>query len=315
MARSQTIVFKTLNNRVDPATIDQEEMSVAENIDIHDDFSISMRDGQSSSYSSSGSHSAWNTKDEKSLFFCEDAFLMKFDSTDGVSVIASLTTNDPVSFTEVNDIIVYSNNTDIGFIKDGTAFEFDAPVPAFKIPMAAGRFITFYKTRLYALTEDGLYFSDPYAVNQMDERNCLIPLLGVPAMLEALDDCLWIGKGFKTIVITGKEPNDFEYRDYTSAVVPGSAVQSDIPNAYGTEVVGRYAIWTSDAGICLGSNGGAFKLITEDFLAVKKAMFGAGTIRRKGGLAHYVVVLKDLKPEDNKFQDESIEIITETEGG
>jgi hypothetical protein len=315
MARASNTVFKSINNRVDSSMIDPDQMSVAKNIDIHDDESISLRDGRTLFAAETDPHSMWATADENTCYFVAGGVIKRLFPDGTTAAVKTLAADAPVAFCEVNNIVVYTDNVEIGFIQDGAAGTLRTSSRAHKIPVVAGRFLAFYNSRLFILNDDGLNYTDSYDIDQMDERNHLFPLLGRPTMLQAAGDCLWVGKGMKTIAITGKEPKDFEYESYDSEVVLGSGVTSDIPTPFGVKTAGEYVLFVSDAGICIGMGNGDIQVVTEDFLSVKPASNGAATLRLKDGMAHYVAVLTDTGAEVNKSRQEEIPVSTEIIGG
>jgi hypothetical protein len=314
-ATPKTYTFRTLNNKVDPASIAADQMTVAENIDLDGVGGFSRRKGRTSVALMSSPHSLWSSEDDAVAFYGYDSTLKRFWSDETSTDLLSLSTDDKISFVQVNNVIVFSNGTDIGYVKDGEAELMPTPTEQFKIAMAAGVFIAFYNGRLYALGHDGLYYSDPYTITQMDERNCIIPLLGAPTMLIALKDGLWVGKDDKVIWLSGGNPEEFTYTEYSDSVVPGTAVVNSSTKRLGLKIEGKFAVWTSDSGICVGANGGAYQIITEDYLAVKKAESGTGFIREANGLVHYITSLQDTSATHNQYTPASITVDSQTTGG
>lgn len=315
MATAIKHTFRTLNNRVDPTELKPDEMAVAQNVDCLDDSSIARRKGRTLVLSASGAHSFWSDPAGEFAFYGESSTLKRFWADGTATTLATLTTDELIDFVAVNNIFVYSSATDIGYISDGVAGAFEAPTDQSKIPTAEGRFVAFYNGRLYTLSETGLYYTDAYAVNQMDERNCLIPLLGEPTMLKPVDDGLWVGKGDKTIWLGGGSPEEFTYREYTDPVVPGTATAHTSPHRIGIKASGKIVLWGSSQGLCVGVNGGGMTVLTEDVLAVKPATQGSAIIREAEGHAHYLVVLKGTGTEYNKFTDAGLTVSSQTIGG
>ena len=314
MAKAKRHTFRTLNNLADPANLKDDEMSVAENVDIRDDSSLSLRRGRTLALSGT-QHSFWATSDESTALCVEGSTLKQFWANETTTSLLSLSNNDPMAFVEVNNVIVFSNGADIGFVQDGEAQLLSSPTEQFKIATAAGKYLAFYNGRLFILADDGLYYTDPYTIDQMDERNCLIPLLGEPKMLAVTDGGVWLGKGNRTIWLGGGNPEEFTFRDFNDSIVPGTMVAVDSSNKKGFNASGRYAVWASDRGIVLGANDGVPRVLTEEFLAVEQASSGAAVLREQDGMIHYVVALQDTETELNKFTPASITVDSQTTGG
>jgi len=309
MLRSSDITFKTINNRLDPIQLAPDEMSVAENIVIGDDNSISRRQGRTLSVATENPHSLWSSSDGENTYYVASGMLMRLYGDMTTTAVGMLSYDEPLSYEPVNNIVVVSNGLEIKFInKSDELHDFSTPDENHKIALRPGRFIAFFRGRLYVLCDEGLYYSDPYAVQQMDERSCLIPLEGEPTMLIALDDCLWVGKGDKTIRILGKNPEEFTYKEFSSKVVPYSAKAIDRTSRFKLSSDGRFCVWTSADGICIGSNSGKYSLVTEEFLSVKKADFAASFIREEQGMAHYITSLHGTTTPRNQFDPASIEV-------
>lgn len=311
MSRSSEITFKTVNNRLDPALVKADEMVVAENIEILDDNSIRRRKGRSLFLSASSPHSLWSTDDEEFTYFVE-AGVLKRITVEGVVSLGLLATDDYLDYQKINNIVVFSSEKQIGYIgANQSIYSFVVDGQNHKINIVPGKFIAFYRGRLYVLNDAGIYYSDPYAIQQMDERSCLIPLLGEPRMLIALDDCLWVGKGDKVIRITGLSPDEFSYKEFSSKVVPYSAKTMNRMPRMKQEEKGRFCLWVSDDGICKGTNSGEYSLVTEDFLVVKQADLASAFIREESGMAHYIVSLKGAGSTRNQFDPLSISVDSE----
>jgi len=316
MAAPRRHTFRTLNNLKDVYELAPDEMSVAKNVDLHDDkHSVSRRPGFTKVLSASA-HSFWATSDGSLALFGDGSSLKRFwpDGT-VTTLVADLGSSDPIAFAEINNIVVYSNGSAIGLVQNGEASPLSTPTKQHKIPVVAGRFLEFYNGRMFVLNEDGLYYTDAYDIEQMDERNCLIPFLGKSNMLASVDDGLWASQGDKTFFLKGGNPEEFEYIEVdTVGAVAGTAVKTTGKKLL-LDNAGKYVIWASPNGLCLGGNSGAFRNLTEDFLAVKPAQRGAGVLRESNGMMHYIAVLQDTEAERNKFTDPNIVLDSQTVGG
>lgn len=315
MASPRRHTFNNLNNRLDPAQLGDDEMSVAENVDLDNRGGFRRRKGRTSVATLTDPHSLWAAPDNSVALYGHGGVLKRFWDDESSTSLLPLSNDSALTFEVVNNLVMFSNGTDIGYVLDGVASLLTAPSEQFKVATAAGDFIALYNGRLFVLNHDGLYYTDPYTVDQMDERNSLIPLLGTPTMLLALDDGLWVGKGDKVIWLGGGNPEEFTYKDKSSAVVAGTGVAHKSAAKFGFNATGRFALWTSSEGICLGTNSGELQVITEATLAVSLAKSGAGIIRNEGGLSHYISALRDTTASPDKFTPVSISVNTQTTGG
>lgn len=307
--------FRTLNNRVHPAQLKPDEMATAQNVDLHDDGrSLSRRGGYALALAGS-QHSLWAHPDGSIALCGESSTLKRFWPDATTDSLLSLSTDERLAFEAVNNVVVFTNNTDIGYVQNGEAALFSAPTEQFKLPVPAGRFLGFYKGRLYVLNDDGLYYTDAYTIDQMDERNCLLPLLGTPTLLAAVDDGIWVGKGDKLIWLAGGNPEEMIYVDNAGTAVPGTLVIVDSEQGYGFKTSGKYALWTSDRGICVGANGGKLEVVTQDYLAPKQAQSGTAVLREQNGEVHYLAALQDTSAARNQFTSPSVTVDSQTTGG
>lgn len=315
MATPKRHIFRSLNNKLDPADIAMDEMAKAQNVDLDNGGGFARRGGRTSVLTVSDPHSLWSPDDESIALYGQASTLKRFWADATSTDLLTLSNNSTLSFVQVNNVIAFSNDTDIGVVQDGEAALMTTPTEQFKIAMAAGVHLALFNGRLYSLTSDGLYYSDPYTVDQMDERNCLIPLLGTPTMLAALDDGLWVGKGDKAIWLGGRNPEEFTYSEHIDSVVPGTAIVNRTANRFGLKADKKFALWTSSAGICIGANGGSHQVLTESYLAVKQAKAGTAFIREANGLVHYVTSLQDTSTALNQFTPADITVDSQTTGG
>ena len=315
MARPKRHTFRTLNNKTDPAYLGDDEMSVAENVDLDNQGGFRRRKGRTSVATLTDPHSFWAAPDSSVALYGHSSTLKRFWADESSTSLLTLSNDSTLSFQKVNNLVVFSNGTDIGYVLDGVASLLTTPSEQFKVATAAGKFIALYNGRLFVLNDDGLYYTDPYTIDQMDERNSLIPLLGTPTMLLALDSGLWAGKGDKAIWLGGGNPEEFIYKDHEGQVIAGTGVAHVTPERFGLNVLGKFALWVSSLGVCLGTDSGAMQVLTEDSLAVGSALSGAGIIRKENGLAHYVSVLHDATESPDKFTPATIGVDIQTTNG
>ena len=297
--------FGGVNNIQDPATLGEvesprapvlTELVSAENIDLGDREEAAVREGYALAYSGAP-HSGWNTRDYSRAFLVEAAKLKQFFSNGTSANLLTLSNNDPCVFEEVNEIVVFTNNTDIGYISpEGAAF-FSAPSEQFKKSMPAGQNLAFYGGRLWVAYKNTLVRSDAYDIEARDERLSDIPLPGHIHMVAAVRGGLWVSAGETTAFLP---EGDAAYK----VVAPYAAIAgTDVPVPAGTlgaEEGEDAVIWRSTRGVCLGSANGTFVNISEDTTSLKPGRSGAAMLRQTEGQVHYISTARDTQAEFNR---------------
>ena len=257
----------------------------AVNVDIDNTFGISSRPGYTPVLTGTEIHSLWS--DNVNCLFVDNDILKRFfaDWTT-LSLRSGLTNGSRMSYAPWNDRIYYTNGYEIGYVKVNTSYDLVDPVREFKAPLPPGKFIAYYRARLYVARDKILYISDPLS-DYYDIRNGYKLFSGEISMVRPVDDGIYVADE-KVYWLKGAAPDDFErdeaypYRPipYTDLQVNGQSV--------GEGVRGNVAMWTGENGICMGDNAGAVVNITEGRYTFTKSGQGTGFIRDENNVRHYV---------------------------
>lgn len=103
--------FRGLVNVTDPLRLDMRSLVVADNINITDTGAIEKRDGYT--LSQAGSYKSLYSTSDFQRAYCVESGVLKTIS--GVS-LTTLTSTEPMFWTEVNNYVLFSNGTDAGII-------------------------------------------------------------------------------------------------------------------------------------------------------------------------------------------------------
>jgi hypothetical protein len=261
--------FRGINNVQDPnrLQISKENLAYltsADNTDITDDYRATRRSGFEAVYTGvSGIHSLYATDD--TCLFVDGSGLYTFDTTFASSLIASgLTPDLRMYYTDVGQYIYFSNGVDKGYVYNSAAYNYMSPVDEFKKVMPSGKHLEYYDGRLYVADGTIIYVSDPYLLQQYDERSGLIPFDSNITFVKATNDALWVGTEKNVYLLQGGSPRDFivsTKADY--GAIENSAVVTTATNV-GLEADGKVVIFATKRGVCACMAGGLFRNMTDD---------------------------------------------------
>lgn len=285
--------FSGINNvdpatRLEPVIINHEyvyPVQQANNLDIDNTFQVSSRPGYTSVKTGSDIHSMWS--DGVSCLYADGATLYKLGTGYAtLSLRSDLTPGTRLSYAPFNDRIYYTNEYQIGYVKDDADNALAYPNREFKTALPVGQLIESFMGCLYVAKDNILYISDPLC-DYYDIRygyrifNSRITLLrAVDTGLYISDDQVWF--------IKGKGNDEFE-RDnpYPSRAIPHTDIR--IPGKYiDDSMPGNVAIWTGENGICLGDNSGNVINLTDARYTFTARGRGTGFIREVNNIRHYI---------------------------
>ena len=282
--------FKGLNNVTDPLRTGTGWLTVADNVNITDSGSITVREGYSRIKTGSFS-SVYATKDFQRLYLVDGTVLK---TVDDVVLVSGLSLN-TMYWAEINDQVFFNNGVDSGIIyPDNRVEAWRRPITVNKFIGADGKelealldplplgtdVIQFWKGRAYAAqympSEDQtvIWFSLPLGFHLFSLDSDYIVVPGHVRMLAPHDDALIIGTDAKVFAYDGVKLG--ELADY--GVVPGQHWALDDK---------RVIFWTL-RGACEAL---PFKNLTERQVSVAPGAQAGGTIVRSGGQKRYVVAL------------------------
>lgn len=282
----------TLNNVNDVSMLNLEdgECSQLLNVDIIDDGAVQRRKGYVSVLTGN-IHSGWSSQTKDIAYFVQDSILYSFNGTTKKAVVA-LSNNSRCVFCEVNDIVIYSNNVDFGIIENAVNVLLTAPTEPFKVAPVAGQCLEFYNGRLYIGSGNIVYCTDPYNLEQMDERFCVVlEATSRITMVRRTDDGLFIGTEKEIFFLKGADQQEGSF-EQVSVAAYGCIYGTDcfINGEYLKDgsIAGTAVLFSSTRGICLGSNGGAFRNISQTYYTPIFGEEGSALIRFKDSQVHYI---------------------------
>jgi hypothetical protein len=191
-----------------------------------------------------------------------------------------------MSYAPFNDRIYYTNEYEIGYVKNNTSTLLTDPVLEFKMPLPAGQLIEYYRGCLYVAKDDVLYISDPLC-DYFDIRKGYKRFASKITLLRAVDEGMYVGDD-KIWWVNGKSGDDFERTEtYSVRAIPLTDVRTNGQNV-GDGLKGNVAIWTGENGICLGGNDGNVINLTESRYTFTAHGKGSGFIRENASIRHYI---------------------------
>ena len=259
-------------------------------------------------------HSGWS--DGRQAYFVEGGALKSF-TPDGSNILALLSSNEPMAFCSVNDIVVASNGVDFLIIEDGdvaTAFE---PADPHKVSMSPGTCLEFYNGRLYAALGRVLYASDSLdtagGVEQMDERRNVVAVFASDiVMVKRATGGLFVSDGTETFFFAGEDPfigEGFAQRSVFPYPAIAGTVQAIAPSLLGSaDIQGEACMWASERGVCLGLPGGSVANISSGTFANPIGRSGTAIVRENNGQVHFLCVVRDQRPAYNANQGRDIPV-------
>ena len=264
------------------------DVSIIENLDIDNSMALSSRAGSDLKLAGTTFHSLWSDEDILCLFVDGTALYRLTPQYTAVSIgeVGSAR----MSYAPWNDKVYMTNESYIGYYKNDSLTAVADPGVTYKLPLPAGKFIAYYRGRLYVAKGNVLYISDALS-DHYDVRNGFKTFANNITMLIAVDKGLYIADG-KTWFLPGAEPDEFQKDKVSDAdAIPYTAVSID-GEKLGGGVDGNFAIWTATDGICLGDNGGKVKNLTQSRFAMSSHGIGGAVVRTVNGKSHYIVTLE-----------------------
>lgn len=294
------LVHQTVNkfsgiNNVDPATrlfpvpINHEyvyPLQQATNVDINNTFQLASRSGYGTSgVTGTDIHSLWS--DDKTCLYADGATLYKMDAAYNLlSLRADLALSALMSYAPFNDRIYYTNEHQIGYVKDDATHGLPDPGLEFKLPLPPGQFIEYFMGCLYVARDNILYISDPLC-DYYDIRHGYRIFNARITMLRPVEEGIYISDD-RIWFVKGRGNEDFIKDDvYPSRAIPHTDVQ--VSGKYIDDgITGNVAIWTGENGICLGDNSGVVINLTEARYTFAARGRGTGFIRENNNIRHYI---------------------------
>jgi hypothetical protein len=192
-----------------------------------------------------------------------------------------------MSYAPFNDRVYYTNGVNIGYVKSSASCLLSDPNLEFKLPLPPGQLIEYYRGRLYIARRNILYISDPLC-DYFDIRSGYKQFSGDITLLRAVDEGIYVGDD-KVWWVRGDSPEEFERLEvYSSKAIPFTDIRTNGQNIGEGTTKGNIAIWTGENGICAGSSDGSVANLTELRYQFIPRGRGAGFIREKANVRHYI---------------------------
>jgi hypothetical protein len=288
----ETKGFRGVNNVADPARVlpsgKGSFLTRGENIDIDNELMASRRDGFGAPFlAGTRIHSLWGNGE--TCLFVEDSDLKRLNADYSAAILRPGVGPAPVDYVEVNGIVYYTNDTVIGFVKEGEDHSFPPTSQTYKVPMVPGRLIEYFHARLYVARKNQIWFSDPVAFGRTDPRRNFKQLPSTVTLLGPVDDGIYVADLEATYFMAGEDPGKavlLKKADY--GAIPGTKITAMAENIGGYRGSGKVCLWASAQGICLGGNEGLFVNLTKDSYHLGGRTEGAAIFRNRGRYQQYL---------------------------
>ena len=280
-----------------PATTDKSwhklyDMDTLENLDIDNSYVLSTRPGSDLELAGTDIHSLWAGGD--TCLFVDSPSLYKLNPQYTATFIATVGI-DRMSYAPWNDKIYMTNGTYIGYLHNDVLAALTDPVITYKLPLPAGKFIAYFRGRLYVAKGKVLYISDALC-DHYDIRTGFRVFANDITMLVAVEKGLYVADGNTWFLAEKRafsdDPGELQKIKvlesdaipYTATLVSGELI--------GDGVQFDCALWTSTDGICLGDSDGTVKNLTRSRYSMSSYGIGGAVVRNLNETVHYITVLE-----------------------
>ncbi len=277
-----------LNTKIDPTRLYSnagiKDLAVAGDVDVGDTGRLSRRKGYTKQLAGNY-HSLFCDKGACCFALGTGLYLLNLDYTS--VMIATITENAPVSYTQVNDRIYWCNGMEKGYITQslnhawvkGTYIGPETK-RSFSDP-PTGTIVEYYNNRMYVVQNNVLWYSEPGAYGTFDLARGFFQYGTNIRMVRAMADGLYVSSSNNTYFLQGGSPKDFQQRKVAPyAAIRGSDCKLDGSLIEGSIVPGNgvAAMWLSNEGICYGGPGGFQNLTLNKITNFPDGLSGSGVI-------------------------------------
>lgn len=260
------------------------------NVDVTDTFSVRRRVGMSKVYTGTPD-SVWSNGRE--MYFVEGGCLKRFwPASKTASIVRVLAAPSlPMSYCQINYVTVCSNGVDLFLIENGVASDFQFSSKTFKEEVVAGHVLSLFNRRLYIGVGNVLYFTDADEVERLDERDDPFVFNSRITMIRPLENGMYVSAE-ETFWLAGAGPDEFIMKSaHELPALEGTDVAGDNQLIGSDQMPGRFAMWTTEDGICLGLDNGIVQDLTSDRVSFTSKGRGMAAIVKSSGLNQYIVLL------------------------
>lgn len=283
-----------LNNRIDPVS-DAPHRYLAEctNMLITDDNRLEVAPSFSTLVGTYPGHSMFCNKGDAFLVQdrVDDAAIMRVNLDFSLGGVRSgLTKGNRVAFCQVGAQTLYANGVTAGVIENGASSAWPdqtehvgANTTRVFYPFPTGAVhLEYWLGRVWAAVGSVIYVSEEYAIGKFNFKKRNFPFGHDVVMMKAVEGGMWVS--------TTEEIGFIERADTFAALkwVPKSARRPahewsashelvDLSNTK-LQIPGQSAVWSSDDGLCVGTQDGQLVVDTENRLIYPTGAMGATVV-------------------------------------
>jgi len=287
-----------INNKVDPKWLRQNDpqtgltdLAEGVNVDVDDAWKLSVRLGQIS-LSTIASHSLFQNKGD--AFVAQDrtsdAALYKINNDFSLTGVRSgLVKGAYFSYAQVGDQTYYTNGVQNGVITSGTsaawpdqATHVGANTTREFYPAPVGNHIEYWLGMMWIAIGNIVYVSEPYAIGKYNLAKKFFLFGADIVMMKGVEGGIWISTNEEIGFIRKADL----FKDLTWIAKPSRrpahewSVNCQLVDLSDSilKLPGESAMWSSDDGLCVGTEDGRIIVVTEDKLIYPTGATGATVV-------------------------------------
>lgn len=285
------------------------ELVLAKDVDITRTGVVTARKGYRKVLSLSNCHSLWSHP-LAGTYFVSDYGLYSLSETYVATKIATLESDERTDFEFVNDVIVFTNNKQIGFIKGTEVFFSENNHAQIKLSLddtqeqidsrldtiPAGHFVTMtaYGSMLIACGNEVIE-SEPYNIEVTHRISSYTPLDSEITMLRAVDDGVWVSTKTCVWFRSGAYDEVQWIKKANYPAIHGVNVVSEASILNADVMPSEKVVWFATThGICIGGNGGRLLNISEGIVSIGQGTKGSAFIRRQDGQTDFIASIDNV---------------------
>lgn len=215
----------------------------------------------------------------------DDAAIMQISTDYSLSGVRSgLTKNLRTSFCLVDDKIFYSNGIENGVIENGVSSawptnEHVGPTTSKYFTTAPiGSHIAWFSGRVWVSKDNIVWYSEPYAYGKFDMARGFIMFDSNVRMVKPVNTGIFISDNKKTYFFRGTNPKEMVQKTVSNCPAHEWSEAIDLIDLSYKEIVGDSAIWSSDEGLCIGTEDGEIINISKLKIAYPSGTQGASVV-------------------------------------
>lgn len=188
----------------------------------------------------------------------------------------------------------------VGFIPNAqTIFDYrydmagSVPVTTmFRGPPPKGHLLASFNGRILIAQGEYLWYTDPFAPEQVDYRKGYIPLGEEATIIAPVTSGVFVATQSRTLFLSGDSPEKFIFTE----VAPYGAPLGDVVYVDGSFVTKdgipkTVAGWLSKTGFCAGADDGTLTNLTQTRYTLGATKRTATVFKQRGGLTQFISVL------------------------